>query len=798
MKRAILTLCLIVTTLISTAAVRTHQVTIQGRVVGDSGDPISYATVVLSLSDRQIAGMATDEQGNFSLTVESGEYELSISYIGYQSYSVRVEGECNLGDITLEAEAEDIEQVVVTSNFIRREADRFVVDVANAPSSIGQDGEELLKSSPGVWIMNDEISINGNSNPKIFVNDRELKISSEQIMIYLRNLKSDDVSRIEVIPQSGADFDASGASGAIMIYLRRQLNSGMVGNIGIHSRHNSDLFSLSPSASVNFQSEKLTLNTSAWYSKNDYSSSIESSANYYDLEATLAESSLAEVLSSSMGGRIEAIYAIDGRHSVGGEVRYYENENPLLSTTNSSMSVSGVDLTSNSLFDSESSSENISATFNYIYKLDTLGSSLKLLADYNKNSSSGFSDNISSSYGVDSLYQSNSISDFKVATITMALEKIVTPKLSLKAGAKYTHNDMDSRSSYNYLQGSQWVDLESYNSDELYTEDISAAYIIGTSRFGKWSVVAGVRGEYTQTKGRDNLLDKDYLSLFPNLNVSYLLDPTGANSLTLQYSRSINRPNFWSLNPTRRQASEYLYSIGNPSLMPEYKNSINVTYVHKYKYSLTASMQISENSIVQIMTQDENNPDVICISSENITTQESYFLSANLPFQIAPWWSLNANITYGYRGETIYEQSETQYQHMLFANGQSSFTLPKEFYINLSYFGMSGVYSGNIYVAPRNYSSVSLSKKFFDKRLNASITANNLFPQDEKIVNTTTSVEQTMVTLGGWNRPSIGFSLSYNFKAGKEYQRRQGVESASAEDKARLSNSSEGGDSGVK
>ena len=46
---------------------------------------------------------------------------------------------------------------------IRREADRFVVDIANSPIAMGKDGEELLKTAPGVWIQDDKISINGSS-----------------------------------------------------------------------------------------------------------------------------------------------------------------------------------------------------------------------------------------------------------------------------------------------------------------------------------------------------------------------------------------------------------------------------------------------------------------------------------------------------------------------------------------------------------------------------------------------------------------------------------------------------------
>ncbi len=759
---------------------------IRGRVISDQGEPISYATVVLSLDGDQVAGVASDEDGRFDLEVAQGEYDLMISYVGFCDYNIEVSADCDLGDITLESDATQIENVVVTSNFIRREADRFVVDVANAPSSIGQDGEALLRSAPGVWINDDEISIYGNSNPKIFVNDRELKLSSEQIMIYIRSLKSEDVRRIEVIPQSGAEYDASSSSGVIMIYLRRMSERGMIGTISMSGSYSDNLVKYSPSARLNFQSQKLTLNGSAWYNHYDIDSQSESSTIYSDLDTSLYESSTIESRDDSFGGRLEAIYSINDRHSIGAEISYISKAEANLTQSNSSIAVGSIEALSDSEYDADEVSENISATFNYIYKLDSLGSKIKLLADYNNHWSDSFSNNCVSSSGLDSLHHSSSITDFKVATATLALEQVLTPTSMLKAGVKYTRNDMDSRSTYTYFEGDSWVDLSDYNSDELYTENIGAAYLIGSSRIGRWSGVVGLRGEYTQTKGRDDLLNKDYFSWFPNLNISYLFDPTGSSSLTMQYSRSITRPNFWALNPARTQISEYFYTVGNPSLMPEYKNSLSLTYVYKYKYSLTASMQIAQNSVAQIMMQDALDPNMTYISHENIANQNSYFLSTNLPFQLTQWWSLNANVTYGYRGERIDSASDVQYQHMLFASAQTTFTLPKSTYLTLSYYGMSGVYSGNIYVEGRNFSSVSLSKKFFENRFTASIKAANIFTRDQVLTNTLSGVQQTMISRNGWMKPNVGLSVSYNFKAGKEYQQRQGVESASAEDRARL------------
>ncbi len=781
MKRFVFLLCVLFLTLQYGSVEAAKIAPISGKVVNADQVAISYATVVLSQNEEQVAGTATDDEGAFSIAVAEGEYEISISYVGYKGYEKVVRAGEDLGVISLEAESSEIGEVVVVSNFIRREADRFVVDVANAPSAIGQDGEELLKSSPSVWVNDDEISINGNSGVKVYVNDRELKMSDDQVLTYLRSLSSDDVRRIEVIPQTGADFDASTSSGVIMIYLKRQLKSGIVGNVSFKGSYSSDLQQLSPSVSLNYQSEKLTLNTSAWYGNNSYDSYADITTNYTDLDTTLIELSESESQNESGGGRIEAIYQLNDRHSVGGEVRYFTRDNNSLSTSDS-----------NSTFDSKGEGQNISATFNYIYKLDTLGSTLKLLADYNSNESDNFSDNRSLLDESDSLYRSTSATQFKVATVTLAAEKIVSPKLSLKAGLKYTNNDMDSRSSYTYLDSNEWVDLDAYNSDELYTENIGAAYVTASSRQGRWSLVAGVRAEYTQTKGRDDLLNKNYTSLFPNFNASYMIDATGVNMVSAQYSRSISRPSFWSLNPKRNQTSDYFYTIGNPALKPQYTNDLSLTYIYKYKYTLTAMMKISENVVQQILMQDEENPAVTYIIPQNMDSQRDFYLVANLPFQFTPWWSLNANLIYVNRNEAIDADSAAKTQNIYISSLQTTFTLPKKFYLGVNCYAMSDVWSGNMHVDANNYISVSLRKRFFNDKLSAAITANNIFTNDVVATSTTDGVEQVLVSRNGWNRARAGFSLTYNFKAGKEHSRRQGIESASAEDQARLQGDDKG------
>ncbi|MDE5709049.1 MAG: carboxypeptidase-like regulatory domain-containing protein, partial [Alistipes sp.] len=100
-----------------------------GRVITEQGDAVEYATVVLLCDGRQVTGMATDTEGRFALDVPAGDYTLSIQYVGFEPVmrEVRIDQANDLGDFTLTSAPTQIDDVVVTGQLIRREADRFVV-----------------------------------------------------------------------------------------------------------------------------------------------------------------------------------------------------------------------------------------------------------------------------------------------------------------------------------------------------------------------------------------------------------------------------------------------------------------------------------------------------------------------------------------------------------------------------------------------------------------------------------------------------------------------------------------------
>ena len=793
MRRSVNILLMALCMLIGAASASAQRHTISGRIIDNDHNPIAYATVVLLNEGNQSAGGSTNDEGVFSLSAPAGTYTFTASFIGYKNVerTLDITSTVDLGDIVMESDTKAIDEVVVTAQLIRREADRFVVDVANSPIAMGKNGEELLKSSPGVWIQDDKISINGASGSKVYLNDREVKMEDAQFIAYLRSLSANDIQRIEIVPQSGADYDAASAGGIIKITTKKRLDAGLQGSASLTVNGTKGLYNIMPSVSLNYNSGNLNLYGRTWAGASGQQYTTTEHTDY--TSGTLIDAATEMDEESHWAGiNLGFVYDITPKHSIGAEVQHNYWGYGSTTDTWTEHTTLGTTMRSDGEYASSTASNMTTATLNYIYKLDDMGSTLKFIGDYTRQSTPQHNDFFDINYNIltpsvvrDSTYRHNANSRYHLATATVALEKVLSPKVTLKAGTKYTYNNNANYADYEYLEGEAWMPnlIQSY--DIGYNENIGAAYAIATARLGRVSLVGGLRGEYTWFRSNDGAVKQNYFDLFPNANVSYALTADGAYSLIAQYSRTISRPSFWALSPNETKISEYMIQRGNPNLKPSYNNSASVTAVLKYKYTITVGVQIMENAIQQATIVDEQNPELLILQTINFPTLNNLFASINLPFQITKWWSANVNSTAMYMGQRIYPDEPVRRVFMLHANAQMSFTLPKEFFIEVDGHFVHGAQVGNTRIKDFGNMNVMLKKRLLDNKLTLSLGATNILNLPQTITIEEATFKRVMTAKQPWSTAAVKFSVSYNFNSGKQF-RAKSVESGSAEDRGRL------------
>lgn len=187
--------------------------------------------------------------------------------------------------------------------------------------------------------------------------------------------------------------------------------------------------------------------------------------------------------------------------------------------------------------------------------------------------------------------------------------------MSLNTGLKYTHTFMDDNSCYEDLSADQqWSISPAYGYALKYKENIMGVYASFSTEINRWAFIAGLRGEYTRTANESDRIKRDYFDLFPSLSATYAFNNLKTWMLVGQYTRNIERPAFYTLNPNRLQTSDYSYNIGNPYLKPTYIHRFSTTLVYNYRYTLTIGGSLHRNLIREFCKVDAVDPDVSYIT----------------------------------------------------------------------------------------------------------------------------------------------------------------------------------------
>ena len=749
-----------------------------GQVTDNDGRPVEFVTVVALNNEREQGGAVTDSIGNYRFSVPEGRYKVCFSLLGLEPLEkeIEVKGATRL-DVTMQESGVALEGVEVRASAIRRLPDRFVVNVEDMPASIGKNGKELLQEAPGVWIDDDKVAIYGKSGVKVYVNDRELKLDNDQLQHYLKSLRAEDVSKVEVIPQAGSEYSADTSAGIIRITLKRNRADGVMGNVGMSVETGKDMTTLNPSFAINIKNGKWSYNLNANMTYFPKMTRNMEEVNHYENGDIYNTTTVLDADNLIVGNAQAGVfYDPNEKNAFGLELSYFRFRNPALTSTNANfLYANGEADALLGRYGTKDINANFDATFNYTYRLDNQGSNMKFIANYNRSDNRSRKDNnqhredylgVSS----DSLSWSLEHTNFDVMNFSYDFNKIFNPKWNMAAGMKYTRNKMDNDAYYESRLGDMlpWRVETSRNYDENYTENIYGVYAKASTHLGRFMATVGLRGEATDAGGHGSIVKQNYFDIFPNANFTLLLDEAGANNLTLQYSRSISRPSFWALNPVKFQASDYFYHCGNPDLKPSYENNITLTAVMKYKYSLTVWAAIKQDPMMQGSMVDPENPHNVLFTTLNAENFYTYGAYLGIPLQPTKWLTINTGLTYIYQGERLNVGGDLNYNSQFFANGSVGIQLPADFYFTTQYFYRHKTTSGEINVNSMHFLNASLKKSFANGKWNASVGVNNILgkPSRFSINSAAGYVSETKVEMP----LSVHCSLTYNFNAGKMFQ----------------------------
>lgn len=158
--------------------VQSHQ--IKGVLVAQADQKTEDVMVHLVwANDKKLVKMEfPDAAGKFVFEgIKKGKYLLltqSMNYLKYQSDTIMLSGDLDLGNILLQKSDNSLKEVVVTGAkpLVQQQYDKTVINVANSITSVGSTALEVLQKAPGINVdQNDNISMRGRQGVLVMIDE---------------------------------------------------------------------------------------------------------------------------------------------------------------------------------------------------------------------------------------------------------------------------------------------------------------------------------------------------------------------------------------------------------------------------------------------------------------------------------------------------------------------------------------------------------------------------------------------------------------------------------------------------
>ncbi len=621
----------------------------------------------------------------------------------------------------------EIEQVniLVKKKLLERKADRLVFNVDASIASQGMDAGETLANVPMLKV--DEnlgtISITGKSSVNVMINGKMLNLSGTALLTYLKSIRSENISKIEVITTPPSKYEAQGNSGLINIILKKNPNLGFSGNIstGLTQR---TYFNGTTNGTLNYQTEKLSLSLKTSY----IDGAKRSDENYKILGASQNYSrSVRKDMWQELTPNLSASYKINKNSEVGMEYIFGHEKsgmNILNTTRNISSDLTEKNLLTNT-FHREKSPTHTFSTY-YDLKLDSLGKKLSFAGNFYRNNNDtevNFSTLI---------LPENTIQDVKT------LSKI-TPQIfsaqgdlelpfsfgTIETGVKFNQFRNSADLKYLDLENNQYIIDGEKSSSFNYHEENYAAYGSFAKNFGEhWETKAGLRYENTVVKSSVN--NFSYGQWFPSAFVSYKEDK---NVFTFSYSRRINRPSMSNLNPFRWYENPYSYSSGNPLLKPSYINNYELGYTYNNKFSTSIYYLRLTNAFGQVASLDG-----ISQTGDYLNHYNNNFYGANVSYTdtFFKFWEATISANASYQNSEVFGiNAETSDGTSVSYSINNTFVLNKTKTVALFLNYDQSLPYKNVNSYFHNFSNLNSGIKIslMEKQLQINATVTNIFAQ---------------------------------------------------------------------
>lgn len=711
--------------------------------------PIEYAYVILYNSEDsiQVTGTITNEEGHFQLNgIVPGKYYLDIQFMGYQAEKIsniqisRKNRDINLGVIEVEKSifrSENID-VVAEKPAITFKIDKKVINVDQQQTAASGTAVDVLENVPSVTVdIEGNVSLRGSESFVVLIDNIPSILEPNEI---LQQIPASTIENIEIITNPSAKYDPEGTSGIINIIMKKSQDAGINGvvnlNVGLNSKYGADFL-------LYYRLNGYNLYFGADYNNRNYSGEGRNKNETYQVDTT------SYLYSDGESGRGRKYYSLRS----GIEMKF--NQNNILNlglrygyrsgkrTSDYDYDEWTVPGNAHSIYKSDEVSERsgdfLSGNIDYIHKFAKKGHEIITQVSLRKRQSD--------EEAVNELLDNGKIVNGQKTLEEGPAERIrtkveytmpITESSKFEAGyqnRKGRSKDITGFLEFDTTQSVYIEDLQFSNSID-YQRDIHSLYSLYSNEIGAFGYQLGIRGEYTYrlielTKSAESF-SIDRWDFFPTTHFSYQF--AQGKQMMASYTRRIERPRGWYLEPFLTWSDAYNVRVGNPGLKPEYIDSYELgyqTYFGKNVLSIESYYRVTNNKIERVSSVYSQN--VTLHSTANVGIDYTFGAELMLNFDMVNWWNINlmGNL-YNYEVEGKLNRND-------FSRESNSWSI--RFNNTIKLFKSTRLQLNALYNSPVVSSqgerdgffvtNLSVKQEFFNRQLSATLQIRDLFATSE-------------------------------------------------------------------
>lgn len=650
------------------------KISISGKVLEKGSKvAIEYATVSFkNTTTKELFGAMTDATGTFTFEITPGEYSGEIELMSYKKTIIAAKKYTEnafLGTFTLEADISQLQDVVVIAekSTVEIKLDKRVYNVGKDMMVKGGTVSDVLDNVPSVTVDTEgNVALRGNENVKILIDGKPSGLAGINVADALKLLPADAVEKVEVITNPSARYDAEGGGGIINIVIRKGKSNGINGSIIVST---GDPENYGVSTSLNKKGTNFNLFSNFGYNYRNNPGNSLTNAEYFNSDGTTSRyinerrtnERLSEGYNANFGIDLNLSKSLTWTNAL--TFRESSGKNPDNVFFYNYDALQNPTFVRNRLNDANSDEFSIEYTSNFTKKFEKDGHQLTVDIAVSQNRENEIA----------------TIYDQIIGDPSTLFTEITDNKQSQQRNLFQTDYVLpigkDGRFEAGYRGSFQEGITEfeiaptsSYSNTLEYNEYVNSFYTQYGSKINKFSYFLGLRFEDSNIDVNsltvNDYNNKKYNNLFPSATLNYEISEK--SSMSISYSKRINRPRGRFLNPFSTYSSNINVFQGNPDINPSLTDAIDVGYLTKWDkltFSTSAYVNVT-NAAFQFIRKESGlfvqGVPVIISTPINLAKEYRAGFEFNLNYTPYKWWRLNGNFNL-FRNETQGNYRYTNY-----------------------------------------------------------------------------------------------------------------------------------------